>query len=89
VPTIAETVPGFEFTQWIGFMAPKGTPQPTVDLLHNTIAGILSRPELKEAWEKQGASPMVMTQPQFAAFMAAEVAKWAKVIKANHITQID
>jgi tripartite-type tricarboxylate transporter receptor subunit TctC len=89
VPTIAETVPGFEFTQWIGFMAPKNTPQPIVDLLHNTITSILSRPDLKQAWEKQGATPMVMTQPQFAAFMAGEVAKWAKVIKANHITQID
>ena len=89
VPTIAEAVPGFEFTQWIGFMAPKATPQPTVDLLHNAITGILSRPDLKQAWEKQGATPMVMTRPQYAAFMAAEVAKWAKVIKANHITQID
>jgi tripartite-type tricarboxylate transporter receptor subunit TctC len=89
VPTIAEAVPGFEFTQWIGFMAPKATPEPIVDLLHNAITGILSRPDLKQAWEKQGATPMVMTQPQYAAFMAAEVAKWAKVIKANHITQID
>jgi tripartite-type tricarboxylate transporter receptor subunit TctC len=89
VPTIAETVPGFEFTQWIGFMAPKATPQPIVKLLHDTITSILSRPDIKQAWEKQGASPMVMAQPQYAAFMAAEVAKWAKVIKANHITQID
>jgi tripartite-type tricarboxylate transporter receptor subunit TctC len=89
VPTIAETVPGFEFTQWIGFMAPKGTPQPIVDLLHNTITGILSRPNIKQAWEKQGAEPMVMSQPKYAAFMAAQVAKWAKVIKDNHITLID
>jgi tripartite-type tricarboxylate transporter receptor subunit TctC len=89
VPTIAETVPGFEFSQWVGFMAPKGTPQPIVDLLHNTISEILSRPDLKQAWEKQGATPMVMPQPEFAAFMAAQVAKWAKVIKDNHITQIN
>jgi tripartite-type tricarboxylate transporter receptor subunit TctC len=89
VPTIAETVPGFDFSQWVGFMAPKGTPQPIVDQLHNTISGILSRPDIKEAWEKEGATPMVMTQPEFAAFMAAQVAKWAKVIKANHITLIN
>lgn len=89
VPTIAETVPGFQFTQWVGFMAPKGTPQPIVDLLHKTITGILSRADIKAAWEKQGATPMVMTQPDFAAFMAAQVAKWAKVINANHITLID
>jgi len=89
VPTIAETVPGFEFTQWGGLMAPKGTPQPIVDLLHNTITGILSRPDIKAKWEAQGATPMVMTQPQFAAFMQAQVDKWAKVIKENHITQIN
>ncbi len=89
VPTIAETVPGFEFTQWAGLMAPKSTPQPIVDLLHNTITGILSRPDIKQAWEKQGATPMIMTQPQFAAFMAAQVAKWSRVIKANHITLIN
>lgn len=89
VPTIAATVPGFEFSQWVGFMAPKGTPAPIVDLLHTTISGILSRPDLKQAWEKQGATPMVMTQPQFAAFVAAQVAKWAKVIKANHIALIN
>lgn len=89
VPTIAETVPGFQFSQWVGFMAPKGTPQPVVDLLHDTITGILRRPDIAQAWEKQGATPMVMTQPQFAAFMQAQVEKWAKVIKDNHITLIN
>jgi len=89
VPTIAETVPGFEFTQWVGFMAPKGTPAPIVDTLNKTIGEILSRPAVKEAWEKQGATPMVMSQPDFAAFMAAQVAKWAKVIKDNQIKLID
>lgn len=89
VPTIAEAgVPGFRFSQWVGFMAPKGTPAPIVDLLNKTIAGILSRPDIKTAWENEGATPMLMTQPEFAAFMAAQVAKWAKVIKDNHITLI-
>jgi tripartite-type tricarboxylate transporter receptor subunit TctC len=89
VPTIAETVPGFEFTQWVGVMAPKGTPAPIVDLLHDAIAKILSRPDIKAKWEAQGATPMLMSQPKFAAFMQAQVDKWAKVIKENHITQID
>jgi tripartite-type tricarboxylate transporter receptor subunit TctC len=90
VPTIAEAgVPGFQFSQWVGFMAPKGTPQAIVDLLHNSVTAILSRPDVKEAWERQGATPMEMTQPQFAAFMAAQVAKWAKVINDNHITLIN
>jgi tripartite-type tricarboxylate transporter receptor subunit TctC len=89
VPTIAETVPGFVFSQWVGVMAPKGTPQPIVDLLNTTISGILSRPDLKAAWEKQGATPVVMSQAVFTSFMTAEIAKWAKVIKDNKIKLID
>jgi len=90
VPTIAEAgVPGFHFSQWVGFMAPKDTPQPIVDLLNRTITGILSRSDIKQPWEKQGATPLIMTQPDFAAFMQAEVVKWAKVIKANHIALIN
>jgi tripartite-type tricarboxylate transporter receptor subunit TctC len=90
VPTIAEAgVPGFQFSQWIGCMAPKETPQPIVDLLNRTITDVLGRPDLKAAWEQQGATPMVMTQAEFAAFMQAEVVKWAKVINANHIALIN
>ena len=90
VPTIAEAgVPGFQFSQWVGFMAPKATPQPIVDKLNGAITAILKRPDIKAAWEAQGATPMVMTQAEFTTFMTVEVAKWAKVITANHITLID
>src|SRR5580698_1354677 len=66
VPTFAEGgVPGFQATLWIGFMAPKATPQPILDLLNSTITGILKRPDVKEAWERQGATPMSMSQQQF------------------------
>jgi tripartite-type tricarboxylate transporter receptor subunit TctC len=70
-------------------MAPKDTPKPVVDLLNRTITEILSRPALKEAWEKQGARPFTMSQPDYEAFMQAQVEKWAKVIEANHITLIN
>ena len=90
VPTLDEAgAPGFQATLWVGFMAPKNTPQPIVDLLSRTIISILQRPDIKKSWEDQGATPLVMTQPQFAAFMQAEIVKWAKVIKDNHITLID
>lgn len=90
VPTIAEAgVPGFHATLWVGFMAPAHTPQPIVDLLNRTIAAILQRPDIKASWEKQGATPLVMSQPEFQNFMAAEVLKWAKVIKHNHIATIE
>ncbi len=90
VPTLAEAgVPGFQATLWVGFMAPRNTPAPIVALLNRTITTILQRPDIKEAWEKQGATPLVMTQPEYAAFMQAEIVKWAKVIKDNHIALIN
>ena len=63
VPTIAEAgVPGFQATLWVGFMAPAGTPQPIVELLNREIDEDPSRPDIKAAWEKTGATPVVMTQ---------------------------
>jgi tripartite-type tricarboxylate transporter receptor subunit TctC len=90
VPTIAEAgVPGFNATLWIGFMAPAGTPQLIVDKLNQAITKILARPDIKEAWEKTGATPIVMTQLEFKTFMDGQVVKWANVIKANHIPPIN
>lgn len=86
VPTIAEAgVPGFQATLWVGFMAPAGTPKPIVDLLNREITKIVSRPEMKAAWEKLGATPVTMSQPQFTSFMQVQIDKWAQVIQANHI----
>ncbi|MGB8639095.1 MAG: tripartite tricarboxylate transporter substrate binding protein [Pseudolabrys sp.] len=90
VPTMAEAgVPGFNATLWVGFMAPVGTPKPIVDKLHDEITKILRRPDIKQAWEKTGATPIVMTQPEFKSFMEAQVAKWAEVIKTNRIAPIN
>jgi tripartite-type tricarboxylate transporter receptor subunit TctC len=90
VPTLDEAgAPGFQATLWVGFMAPMDTPQPIVDLLNHSITSIVQRPDIKKAWAEQGATALVMSQPEFAAFMQAEIVKWAKVIKANHITLID
>ena len=90
VPTMAEAgVPGFNATLWVGFMAPAGTPKPIIDKLHDEITRILRRPDIKQAWEKTGATPIVMTQPEFKGFMEAQVAKWAEVIKTNRIAPIN
>jgi tripartite-type tricarboxylate transporter receptor subunit TctC len=90
VPTIAEAgVPGFQATLWVGFMAPAGTPQVIVEKLNREITKIVSRPDIKTAWEQQGAEPLTMTQPEFKAFMEQQIAKWADVIKANNIPAIN
>jgi len=89
VPTIAEAgVPGFQATLWTGFMAPKGTPMPIINKLNSAMTAVLKRPDIKAAWAKQGATPFIMTQPEFAKFMQAQIDKWAKVIKDNHIALI-
>lgn len=86
VPTLAEAgVPGYEATIWIGLMVPTGTPQPIVTLLSTEINKILARPDVKEAWEKQGATPMIMKPEEFGVYVQSEIDKWAKVIKANNI----
>jgi tripartite-type tricarboxylate transporter receptor subunit TctC len=86
VPTLSEAgVPGYEASMWIGFMAPTGTPQTIVERLNREINTILLRPELKAAWEKQGAEPMVMTPDAFGAHISSEIEKWAKIITANGI----
>ncbi|HEY7247808.1 MAG TPA: tripartite tricarboxylate transporter substrate binding protein [Xanthobacteraceae bacterium] len=86
VPTLSEAgVPGYEASMWIGVMAPAGTPQPIVERLNHEINNILSRPDVKTAWERQGAEPMVMAPEQFGAHIGSEIEKWARIIHANAI----
>ena len=86
VPTLSEAgVPGYEATIWIGLMVPTGTPQPIVTLLSTEINKILARPDVREAWEKQGATPMIMKPDEFGSYVQSEIDKWARVIKANNI----
>lgn len=90
VPTLDEAgATGFQATLWTGFMAPAGTPKDIVEELHREITRAVSNPAIRKQWEAQGANPMVMTQPEYAAFMQAQVEKWAKVIKANKIAPVN
>jgi tripartite-type tricarboxylate transporter receptor subunit TctC len=83
VPTIAEAgVPGYEATIWLGIMAPAGTPKDIVDKLNTEINKAIARPDVKEAWAKQGAVPMVMSPAEFDKYLRADIDKWAKVVKA-------
>ena len=86
VPTLSEAgVPGYEATMWVGVMAPAGTPQPIVDLLNSEINKVLVRPDVRAAWEKQGAVPMTMKPNEFGVYIQSEIEKWAKLINANAI----
>jgi tripartite-type tricarboxylate transporter receptor subunit TctC len=73
-------VPGYEATIWLGVVAPAGTPAPIVERLNAEIRKITGSAEVKEAWGKQGATPLVMTPAQFTQYLHDDIAKWAKVI---------
>jgi tripartite-type tricarboxylate transporter receptor subunit TctC len=84
VPTVSEAgVPGYEATIWLGIMAPAGTPKEIVDRLNAEIAKIIAKPEIKAAWAKQGAVPMIMTPAEFDAFLRRDIDKWAKVVEKS------
>jgi tripartite-type tricarboxylate transporter receptor subunit TctC len=88
VPTIDEAgVPGYESTIWLGVMAPAKTPQPIVDLLNAEIRKIMARPEVRDAWGRQGAVPMTMSPPEFEKYLNADIAKWAKVVSAAGLVE--
>ena len=83
LPTVAETVPGYEATIWLGIMAPKDTPKDVIAYLNTAINKVINLPEVKEAWLKQGAIPLVMTPPEFDAYLRKDIAKWAEVVKVS------
>ena len=83
LPTIAEAVPGYEATIWLGVMAPKGTPKEIVNFLNAGINKVINRPDVKEAWLKQGATPLVKTPDEFEAFLLKDIEKWANVVKVS------
>jgi tripartite-type tricarboxylate transporter receptor subunit TctC len=84
VPTIAEAgVPGYEAVIWLGVMAPKGTPAPIVAKLNAEITRIVSRPDVRADWAKQGAAPMAMTPDEFTRYTADDVAKWERIVKIS------
>jgi tripartite-type tricarboxylate transporter receptor subunit TctC len=82
IPTIAEQgLPGFEATSWFAVFAPAGTPRPVVDRLHAEITRIFGLPEVKERMSKLGLDPILGGPEELAKVQAAEIAKWAKVVR--------
>jgi tripartite-type tricarboxylate transporter receptor subunit TctC len=80
VPTIGETVPGYEAVVWYGIVAPKGTPPEIVDTLNSAVNAVLADPKLKARLAELGGEAM-LTPAQFGKLFADETEKWAKVVK--------
>jgi len=85
VPAMAETLPGFEVTNWIGIFAPAGTPPDIVAKLNAEIMRIMKLPEVQARLVTEGAKSRVNTPAEFGAFQRNEMAKWGKLIREAHI----
>jgi tripartite-type tricarboxylate transporter receptor subunit TctC len=84
IPTVAESgLPGFEALQWFGILAPAGTPKEIVARLNGEIVKILRLPEVRERMSSLGAEIVGSTPEQFASFLKADTAKWAKIVKES------
>lgn len=80
---LAETLPGYEVSVWYGMLAPANTPAAAVTRLNSEVARIMQLADIKERWAALGAEPVHNTPAEFAAFLKADILKWAKVVKAS------
>jgi tripartite-type tricarboxylate transporter receptor subunit TctC len=85
VPTIGESVPGYEVSSWFGIGAPRNTPTEIVNRLNSEINAGLADPKMKARRADADAIPFVVSPAEFGKFIADETEKWGKVIRAAHI----
>jgi tripartite-type tricarboxylate transporter receptor subunit TctC len=83
VPTVGDTIPGYEASGWFGVFVPAGVLRPIVDKLAAEVKRILLLPEVDEKLSGVGAKPAPSTPEEFAAFIDTERAKWSEVVKAS------
>ncbi|HLH89332.1 MAG TPA: tripartite tricarboxylate transporter substrate binding protein [Xanthobacteraceae bacterium] len=86
LPTVAETVPGFEASTWQGIGAPKGTSAPIVAALNHEVNAALADSNIRERLAALGSIPTPMSPDDYEKLIVAETAKWGKVIREAHIT---
>src|SRR5262250_2874783 len=85
VPTIGETVAGYEANSWCGLGVPRGTPGEIIERLNLEINAGLTNPTIKARLADVATTPILYTPAEFGAYMAAEVDKWGKVIRTSGI----
>jgi tripartite-type tricarboxylate transporter receptor subunit TctC len=85
IPTVAESLPGYEASGWYGIGAPKATPAAIIDRLNQAMTAALADPDMKTRLNDIGADPMPMTPEEFGKLIADETEKWGKVIRAANI----
>ena len=80
VPTIGETIPGYDVSLYYGVSAPKGTPPDIIAILNNAINAALADPKMQKRIAEFGGTPLSLTPAEFGKLVADETEKWAKVV---------
>ncbi len=88
VPTVAETVPGYEASALFGMGAPKNTPKEIIAKLNSEINAVLAEPDMKKRLIELGGDPLIQTPEKFGADIVAETEKWRKVIEEAKIEKV-
>jgi tripartite-type tricarboxylate transporter receptor subunit TctC len=83
VPTVASVYPGFDTNVWHGYFTTAGTPANVIAILHKEIVKALHTPEIRDALDNGGAETVGNTPAEFAAIVAADVEKYAKLVKIS------
>ena len=89
VPTVAETVKGYEASALFGMGAPKNTPKEIIAKLNTEINAVLAEPDMKKRLIELGGEPLIQTPEKFGADIAAETEKWKKVIEGANIAKVE
>ena len=82
VPTVSDTLPGYESASWYGVFVPRGTPAAIVGKLHADVVRVLQAPDFRESLLAQGAEPVGSAQSDFTALIARELQGWRTMMKA-------
>jgi tripartite-type tricarboxylate transporter receptor subunit TctC len=83
VPTVADTVPGYDASSWGGVGVPRGTPAEIIDKLNREINAGLADPAVKAKLAELAVTPLVASPAEFGAYLASETERWAKVVKLS------
>lgn len=83
IPTVAESLPGFEATTWFAMFAPANTPKPVIDRLNAEVLRVYKLPEVAERLKTLGLEPVLSSSEELGKYQASEIVKWAKVVKES------
>jgi len=85
VPTVAESVPGYEASSFLGIAAPPGTPPAVIERLNGEVRRLLELPEIKTRFAELGGQPLAGSPDEMRRHVEGEIAKWKRVVEARKI----